>query len=289
MVSLKKKKSRVFFIDLLYDIIGSLFFDIGIHSFVEPASIAPGGMSGIAIIINYLTNLPIGVMTFALNIPLLLLAYKFLGRNFALKTIKSLIISTFILDYVITPFLPQYTGDRLIGSVFGGILMGGGLAIIFMRGSTTGGTDILSYLVQLKFPHIPIGKAILIIDCIIIVASIIVFKNVETGLFGIISLFCCTKAIDNIIYGMEKGTKFTIYSKYNREIADEIMKQLERGVTLLEGKGAYTMEPQEILQCVVRKPEYSRVKSIIYELDPMAFVTVSEVDEVMGEGFKPIQ
>ncbi|MFQ9510440.1 MAG: YitT family protein [Lachnospiraceae bacterium] len=289
MFSISKKKSGVLFMDVLFDVIGSLFFDIGIHCFVEPASIAPGGMSGIAIIVNYLTKLPIGVMTFALNIPLLILAYKFLGRGFALKTIKSLFISTAILDYLITPFLPQYTGDRLIGSVFGGILMGVGLAVIFMRGSTTGGTDILSYLVQLKFPHIPIGKAILMIDCIIIAASILVFKNVETGLFGIISLFCCTKAIDNIIYGMEKGIKFTIYSQNNREIAEEIMNQLERGVTLLEGKGAYTMEQREILQCVVRKPEYSRVKSIINKVDDKAFVTISEVDEVLGEGFKPIR
>lgn len=285
----KAEKTRVLAIDIGVDIIGSIIYDIGIHCFVEPANIAPGGMSGIAIIINYLSGLPIGIMTFVLNIPLLFLAYKYLGKSMAVKTIKSLIINVLILDYLVAPFLPQYLGDRMIGSGFGGILMGVGLAMIFMRGSTTGGTDIMSYLVQMKFPHIPIGKAILIVDCVIIAASMLAFKNVETGLFGIVSLVCCTKAMDSIIYGMDKGTKFMIYSPYNREIAQQIMEVLERGVTLMEAKGAYTMAEQEVLVCVVRRPEYARVKSIIHDIDPKAFLTISEVDEVLGEGFKMIE
>ncbi len=284
----KNKKSYRIIGDLFYDMVGSLLMGIGVYCFVDPANIAPGGMSGIAILIKYLVNVPIGLMTFILNIPLLILSYRYLGKKFTVNTIKSLIINTVILDYVVAPLIPQYIGDRLIGSVFGGILMGVGLAIIFMRGSTTGGTDIMSYLMQLKFPHMPIGRAILIVDCVIIAASMAVFQNIETGLFGIISLFCCTKSIDSIIYGMEKGTKFTICSKCSKEISEKIMEDLERGVTLLKGIGAYTKEEQQVIICVVRKQEYARVKSIIYEIDPMAFVTVSEVDEVFGEGFKPI-
>ena len=284
----KNKKSYRIIGDLFYDMVGSLLMGIGVYCFVDPANIAPGGMSGIAILIKYLVNVPIGLMTFILNIPLLILSYRYLGKKFTVNTIKSLIINTVILDYVVAPLIPQYIGDRLIGSVFGGILMGVGLAIIFMRGSTTGGTDIMSYLMQLKFPHMPIGRAILIVDCVIIAASMAVFQNIETGLFGIISLFCCTKSIDSIIYGMEKGTKFTICSKCSKEISEKIMEDLERGVTLLKGIGACTKEEQQVIICVVRKQEYARVKSIIYEIDPMAFVTVSEVDEVFGEGFKPI-
>lgn len=282
----KSQRGKVLAADILVDIIGSVIYDIGIHCFVGPANIAPGGMSGVAIIINYLASLPIGIMTFVLNIPLLFLAWKFLGRSLALKTIKSLFINTFILDYVIAPLLPQYLGDRMIASGFGGILMGVGLAMIFMRGSTTGGTDIMSYLLQLKFPHIPIGKAVLIVDCVIIAASMLAFGNVETGLFGIVSLVCCTKAMDSIIYGLEKGTKFTVYSHQNQEIARVIMEDLERGVTLLEAQGAYTRKERYVLVCVVRRQEYAKVKSIIYDIDPSAFVTVDEVDEVLGEGFK---
>ncbi|MGI5958902.1 MAG: YitT family protein [Massiliimalia sp.] len=289
-MKIQKEKMKTLTLDLIYDIVGSIIFAVGIHCFVEPAQIAPGGMSGIALMINYaLPFLPVGILTFVLNIPLLILSYKYLGKRLTIKTIKTLIISTVILDFVIAPLVPQYLGDRLLGSVFGGIFMGIGLALIFLRGSTTAGTDILSYLLQLKFPAMPIGRALLVIDCIILGVSAAVFGGLEAVLFGVISLYCCTKIIDTIIYGIEKGSQIVVISLKNEEISQRIQQDLDRGVTLLSGKGGYSRQNLDVLICVVKKHEYSEIKNIVHEIDPDAFVFVTETDEIMGEGFKPIK
>lgn len=282
------KRAKNICLDLGADVLGSLVFATGIISFVGPAQIAPGGVSGISLILNYLWGLPIGTMSLILNIPLLILSYRYLGHHLTYKTIKSLVINTLMIDMVVTPFFPVYTGDRLLGAVFGGVAMGAGLAIIFLRGSTTGGTDIVSYLVQRRWPHISIGRAILMIDCVILGTSMVVFKSLEAGLFGMVSLFCSTRVIDTIIYGQDKGSMVTVVSERYEAIAKAIMEELQRGVTLLQGQGAYSGKETKVLICAVRKPQFARLKAIIYENDPKAFVVVSEAGEILGEGFKAI-
>lgn len=276
-------------LDLIYDVAGSVLYAVGIVCFVNPANLAPGGMSGIAILFNYLWQFPIGLTSIVLNLPLLVLSWMFLGRSLTLKTVKSLIISSVMVDAVVAPFVPVYAGDRMIGAVFGGIIMGAGLAIIFLRGSTTGGTDIISFLVRKWKPHMSIGRLMMMVDCVIIAISIAVFGNMESGLFGLVSLFCCTKVIDSIIYGFDRGSMVTVVSDKNREIAAQIMQELDRGVTLLKGQGAYTNKDREVLICAVRKQQFARVRAIIYEKDPQAFVIVSEVSEILGEGFKTVK
>ena len=135
-------------------------------------------------------------------------------------------------------YAPIYAGDRMIGGVFGGVLMGAGLAIIFLRGSTTGGTDIISFLVKKWYPHVPIGRMIMVVDCIIIGVSVLVFGNLESALYGLISLYCCSMVIDSIIYGLDKGSMVMVVSEKNDEIAAQIMDELERGVTLLKRTGS---------------------------------------------------
>lgn len=275
-------------LDILYDLVGSVLFALGIDCFVNPANLAPGGMSGVAILLNYLWQLPIGLMTFVLNIPLLILSYMFLGKSLTFKTVKSLVISSIMVDVVIAGIAPVYVGDRMIGAVFGGILMGAGLALIFLRGSTTGGTDIISFLVRKWYPHVQIGRIMMGVDCVIIGVSIFVFGNMESGLYGLVSLFCCSMVIDSIIYGLDKGSMVMVVSEKNKEIAEQIMLELERGVTLLKGQGAYTGQDRDVLLCAVRKQQFARVRAIIYEKDPSAFVIVSETSEVLGEGFKRV-
>lgn len=285
----KQLKMKNFCVDLVYDLVGSILFAVGIVCFVNPANLAPGGMSGIAILLNYLWGLPIGLMSTLLNVPLLILSCLFLGRSLTIKTVKSLLISSIMVDMVVTRLVPVYVGDQMIGAVFGGVLMGAGLAVIFLRGSTTGGTDIISFLVRKWYPHIPIGRLMMVVDCVILGISIVVFGNMEAGLYGLISLFCCTKVIDSIIYGLDKGSMVTVISAKNDEIAAQIMKELERGVTLLDGKGAYTGDKREVLICAVRKQQYGRLRAIVYENDPSAFMIVSETSEVLGEGFKAVK
>lgn len=280
-----QKKVRNAVLDIGADIVGSFIFAIGLICFVEPANIAPGGASAIAVLINYVTGLPIGALNLAINVPLLVLAFMYLGHSFALKTIKTLIFNTIMLDWVVAPFFPVYTGDRLLGSVYGGVLVGAGVALIFLRGSTTGGTDIMSYLIQRKFPHLSIGRAMLIIDGVIIAASILVFNNFEAGLFGVISLFCTTKLVDSIIYGADRGSMVMVVSKSSRAIGEKIMDNLGRGVTYIKGEGGYRKENCDILMCAVRRHQFARLKSIVCEADPDAFVVVTEAGQILGEGF----
>lgn len=283
------KKARIsFFLDILADIVGSFFLSIGIHCFSEPAQIAPGGVSGLAILINYLSELPIGLLTFFINIPLVLLSFRFLGKGFTLKTLKTIVISTIMLDFIVAPFVPIYMGDRLLSSIFGGVLMGLGLGFVFLRGSTTGGTDILSFLIQRKFPHIPIGQALMVIDAVILLLSILVFGNFEAGMFGVVALFVQTKVIDGIVYGEEKGNLVFIISTKHHEIAKRIIEDLERSATLLSGYGAYSHKEMETLVCAVRKPQFAALKKIVHQVDENAFVIVTEASQILGEGFHPL-
>jgi len=283
---MKTSLGRALAADIFFDIIGSFALAVGIFCFAEQADIAPGGMSGVAIMLKYLFDVPVGLMTFFLNIPLLILAWKYISRKFTVKTLKTLLFNTIILDYVVTPYFPQYAGDRMLSSIFGGIFMGVGLAFIFMRGSTTGGTDIVSHLMELRFPHVPIGTMLMIIDCAILSASVLVFGNLESGLFGVVALFCQTRVIDSVVYGLDKGRTVMIMSPRNREIAARIIDEMEHGATFLEGRGAYSGKEMEVLYVVVRVPEFHQLKQITYEEDPDAFLVVSEANQIIGEGFK---
>lgn len=276
-------------IDILFDIIGSLLLAIGIYSFSQPANIAPGGVSGISLMLNYLWNFPLGLSNFILNIPLLILAWKYMGKSFTLKTLRTIVISTILLDFVVVKYIPTFSGDRLMSSLFSGVFMGAGLALVFIRGSTTGGVDIVSYLLQLRFPHMQIGRALLLVDCVILVASIIVFKDIESALFGLVSLYVQTKIIDGVLYGLDKGSMITVISKHNEKIADRILNELDRGATLLQGYGAYSKAEMKVLLCVVRRAQFTPVKNIVHQVDPNAFLVVHEVGEIWGEGFKEVE
>lgn len=163
-------------------LLGSIVYGIGTHCFIMPANIAPGGAMGLALIVNHLNGLPVGVLTILINVPLLILAWFVLSRRFVLTTGVACVICSVILDFAISPVFPVYEGDRMMSSLFGGILVGIGMAFIFMTGSTTGGSDILGSILQKKRPHISIGKALLMVDGIILLLSIYVFQNVEAGL-----------------------------------------------------------------------------------------------------------
>lgn len=204
--------------------------------------------------------------------------------NVFATTVASVVCSL-ILDFVVAPVCPVYGGDRLMSSLFGGILVGTGMALIFMTGATTGGTDILGYLLQKKKPHISIGKALLLVDGVILVLSIYVFQNMEAGLFGLICLFAQTRVMDAIIYGNDLGSMVTIVTRFPQEITEGILRDLERSATVLDAKGAYSGSEMKVLLCSVRKSEVYRLKQIIHRADPGAFIMVTETTEVLGEGF----
>lgn len=258
---------------------------LGTWCFIEPCRIAPGGVSGIALLINFMTGLPVGTMTFLLNVPLLISAWLLLDRKMALKTIQTVVIMTVVLDCMVAPFFPQYVGDRLISSAFGGILVGVGMALIFMRNSTTGGGDIIAKLLQRRFPYMHTGYALMLIDMVVIGLSILVFRGLEAALYGLISMVCTTQTIDALLYGMNKGTMVMIHSSKNREIADAIMVRMDRGTTFFKSMGGFSRQEGETLMCVVDRKQFYLVKAIIDAYDEHAFVVVMETKEAYGEGF----
>ncbi|MCI6639561.1 MAG: YitT family protein [Pygmaiobacter massiliensis] len=272
--------------ELLLLIVGAIIYSIGTQCFITPADIAPGGAMGIALMVHHLTNLPVGTLTLCVNIPLLILAWFYLSRRFAIRTAITCIICSVMVDFVVAPNLPMYEGDRLLSSLYGGVIIGIGMAFIFLAGSTTGGSDIAGYLVQKKWPHVSIGRLLLAIDGVILSTSTVVFGNIDAALFGLVCLYAQTKVIDTIIYGNDAGSQVTVVTRHAAEISEKIIQVLDRSATLLDAKGAYSGSATQVVLCTVRKSEFSRLKKIIHEIDKDAFVMVTETSQVFGLGFK---
>ena len=211
----------------------------------------------------------------------------FLGKAFTLKTLKTVVFFSLFVD-LLNPILQPYTRDHLLASLFGGILMGAALGLVFLRGSTTGGTDILGRLIQLPMPHVQIGKLIMLTDGLILLLSTIVYHNIETAMYGVIVIFLDGKVIDTILYGYDTGKQLMVISDSNEEIGRRVMGELERGATFFQARGAYSNEEKDALMCIVKRNQFGKVKKIIKEIDPDAFVIVTEAGEVIGDGFKSI-
>lgn len=268
---------------------GAMIYGIGTHAFMEPAQVAPGGAVGVALMIGHVTGLPVGMLTMATNIPLLALAWFYLSKKFAVTTALSTTLCSAVLDLVIAPVCPVYTGDRFLCSLYGGILVGLGMALIFLAGTTTGGTDILGYILQKKRPHMSIGRALMVIDGLVLLASIPAFGNVDAALFGLVTLFAQTRVIDSVIYGGEASTMVTLVTSRPKEISQCIIRDLDRTATLIQAKGAYTGDDTCILLCTVRKSQFPRLKRIIREEDPSGFLMATDTSEVLGLGFKELE
>lgn len=278
---------RQWTVDLLFFTVGSAIYALSVNIFTAPNHIAPGGLTGVSTLLNFLFGVPIGTMILILNVPLIILGILKIGFRFIAKTIVATVFFSLFIDFT-APFLPRYTGDVMLASIFGGVLAGVGLAIIFMRGATTGGSDLLARLLGKKYPHISMGQMILFIDFFVIAASALVYKNFESPLHAIISIFVSTKIIDSMLYGTDigNGKMMFIMSCKNAEIASEILQTMERGVTVLKSRGAYSGREGEVLLCAVRRHEVYKIHEIVRVIDPKAFIIVGDAGEISGEGFK---
>lgn len=281
------KKSNV--IDVFFDIlicgIGCCLFAISINTFTVPNHIAPGGFTGIATILNYLFDLPIGLVMFILNIPIMIVAWKILGIKFITKTMLVTTALSISID-VFATFMPAYNNDRLLASLFGGVFAGVGMALIFIRGATSGGTDILAKLLRLKWPHISMGQIILITDMLVVIISSIVYRSIESALYAFIVIFVGSKVIDYVLYGTGHGKMLLVFTNHANEISKTITSELHRGVSIVEAKGGYTGEQKYMLICAVRSNEVAKLTKIVKHYDEHPFILVSEVIEILGQGFK---
>lgn len=285
---LRTNKYYEYFLDVVFCTVGSILYGISVTVFTAPNQIAPGGITGISTVLFYLFKTPIGTMIFILNIPLFILGLRFIGGSFIVKTIACTALTSVVID-VFTAFqMPVYHGDKLLAAVYGGVISGAGLALVFLRGATTGGTDVASRLLKLKFRHISMGRMMLIIDFFVIVFASIVFRSVDSALYAIISIFTSSRVIDSILYGSDNGKMAVIISKNNDLISKAIINDMNRGLTILKGKGYYTGAEREVIMCAVRRPEAAMLRTIIKKVDPNAFIIMCEAGEIIGEGFKPI-
>ena len=283
------KKNIVFItiLDILLILAGTAIYAFGLYYFIEPNNVAPGGVAGISILLNYLFALPVGLVTTTINIPLLIIGWRYLGKEFIWKTLLSLVGFTVFYDYIFSMITP-FTDDKLLACLFGGVMMGVGLGIVFLRAGSTGGMDIVNKLLNRRFEHIPLGKITLYTDLVVIAVSVFVFDSIDTVLYAIIVIFLASQLIDTVISGGDKGKLIYIFSSNYKGIVEKIMTDVNRGVTLLNGEGAYTGEERHVIVCVVRNNEYYKVKRVVYEIDPQAFIVTADASEVAGNGFKPI-
>lgn len=290
MTALSKKKVKDFILDGLFFLVGSFIFAISVNTFTAPNNIAPGGLTGIATMLNYIFGIPIGTVTLLMNIPIFLWGFFEVGYRFILKTIVATVVSSVMIDLTVN-ILPHYQGDMLLTTVFGGFFSGLGLALIFVRGGTTGGTDLIANLISLRVRHLSLGRLILIVDMIIVIASAFVYGSYESPLYATIVIYITSKVIDVVLYGADIGTGKILFivSRKNEEIAEKIMQILGRGVTELYSRGAYTKQDGEVLLCAVSRQEVYKVYDIIHSVDPDAFTIVGDAGEISGEGFKEIQ
>lgn len=281
-----------------YMIIGSMIHAVGVNVFLIPHKIAPGGITSIATVIYYLSEkvFPVGVTTMVLCIPLFILGYKQLGRIFIIRTLFSTVFLSVFID-ISTP-LTNYisaliasnkldnNNDYMLFSIFGGIIAGFGLGLIFKSGATTGGTDLAARLINHFYPNISIGKALVIIDGIIVIIVILAFNNILLGLYAILSIYVSSKIIDIVIDGLSVTKSVYIISDFADDIAQIIMLKFGRGVTSFIGKGMYSGKEKKMLYCVIPKAQLAKLKSLIKNIDPVAFVTISSVTEVISKDFK---
>ena len=284
---LTRKKVKDLLLDGVFFLFGSFVFAISIDTFTAPNQIAAGGLTGVATMFNHLFSVPIGTANLLMNVPLLIWAYVEMGYQIIIKTVIATLISSAMID-VMVPYLPQYQGDPLITIVFGGCLAGLGLALILMRGGTTGGTELAANLLALHIRGLSLGKFIMIIDLVIVVSSAVVYQDYESPLYAILVIYITSKVIDTVLYGTDSGTgkMMFIISPKNNEIAQRIMDDLERGVTELKSRGAYSGREGTVLMCAVGRQEVHKTYDIIHELDPDAFIVVDDVGEITGLGFR---
>ena len=286
-MSSKSGKNRIIAVltDILFFIIGSVVYAAGINIFAVPNQIAESGVTGISIVINHLTGFPIGAANFLINIPLFVLAWIFISKKFVFRTLLVVAIMSAALDLT-APIMPAYTGDRLLATIFAGVITGVGLAIIMCRGATSGGTDIVGKLLIKRWPGFSLGTGIIAANFITIVIAAIGFKSVESALYALIVIFLNGKVIDYILYGMGNGKMLMIVTDEPKEISSQIFEKLDRGVSVIPAKGGYTGNDKHLLMCVVRAHEVARVRSVVSKYDENPFIIVADSSEVLGQGFK---
>ena len=277
------------FLDVVFILAGAVVYATAVTTLTAPNNIAPGGVTGLCTMLNYVFGTPLGLMSFLINIPIIIWAVVEIGYKLVVRTMAAIVLSSLFID-LFGGFMPVYRGDPILVAVFSGACEGLGLSLTFIRGATTGGTDMIARLLERRMPQMSMGKLMLALDGVIVAASAVVFGSIENAMYACIDIFVCTSIIDSILYGTDVGTGklFYVMSPKVRQMGERIIRELDRTVTYLDSHGGYSKEPGETMLCVVRRFEVYQVQAIIHEEDKAAFVIVGDAGQITGEGFRPV-
>ena len=265
--------------------LGSLLYALAYNIFYAPNLVAMGGLTGLGQVLNaVIPALPVGTTVFVMNVPLFFLGWKFIGGHLLVSSLYAMTFSSFAIDVLdmIYQFPPM---DTMLAAIFGGALLGAGIGLVFSKGATTGGTDLIARLLKLKFAWLPMGTLVLIPDFIVIVLAALAFGKVESALYGLVSLFITTKVMDMVLYGLDSSKVAYIISDSCREITDAVIA-MDRGATILHGEGAYSGDEKKVLMVAFKQKEIVPLKEKVNEIDPHAFLIVCDAHDVLGEGFR---
>lgn len=271
--------------DLFIDVFGGILIGAGIYNFAANAEFPLAGVSGIALILFRLWGVPIGLATILLNVPIAVGCYRTLGREFFVRSVRSVIITSLITDYIV-PLFPVYSGERMLAAICTGIFSGLGYALIFMNSSSTGGMDFVSMAIRVKKPHISLGRIVFALDCAIVLLGGVIFRDVDATIYGLIISYLLTVVIDKIMYGIDSGKMTLIVTDKGQKVAGKIDEYIGRGATILTGKGSYTGAKKEVVMCACNNKQMYSIRKMVKEIDPKCFIVIMESNEVVGEGFK---
>ena len=267
----------------------SFVYAVGFCWCYQPSDIAFGGITGVAQIIQvFLPAAPVGVVTILLNVPLFLLGWRLLGGKLLLSSLYAMAVTSLAIDVVdhLFTFPPM---DPMLAAIFGGVILGATLGVVFLRGATTGGTDLIARLLKLALPWLPMGRLVLAVDLVVIAATALAFQNLNSALYGIVALYISSLVVDAVLYGLDTAKVAYIISDRSEDICRSIVDRLDRGITILPGRGFYSGEERKVLLCAFKQREIAVIRAIVKELDPDAFLIVCPAHEVLGEGFRDYQ
>ncbi len=275
--------------DYIWITLGAVIYSLSFDWFYVPNEIGFGGITALGMILNRLiSGLPIGTVVLVLNIPIFLLGWKLLGGHTLVSSLFAMAATSILVDLIAAAYtFPPM--DPMLASVFGGLTLGVALGMIFSRGATTGGTDLVARLLKIPFAWLPVGKLLLLVDLSMLLAVAAAFRSLESGMYGGIALYISTVIMDNVLYGLDRSKVAYIVTSNPRPMAAEIDKQLERGTTFLHGEGSFTGQDKLVLMCAFKQRQIVPLKAIVHDLDPEAFLIVCDAHEVLGQGFRRYQ
>ncbi|MBO5842089.1 MAG: YitT family protein [Clostridia bacterium] len=292
MPELKQNKQRrllTFLKNLGILTVGAFIYAFGIAVFLDPNHLAPGGVSGISIILNSILPIGTGIWIFVINIPLMILGLIVFKFGFLLGTLYATALSSAIIEVIARGFshlIPDMQDHLLIAAAAGGVLVALGIGLVFRGGGSTGGFDIVVKLLRRKFRHMKTGILYLALDVTVIAISAIVFHDVLVAMYAVVTVFTNSTVLDMVLYGKDNAKMVYIVTDSPDEVADRLMKEVETGVTILHGEGAYTKKNKKVLMCVLHDQQYPQLRDIVKQEDKHAFLIVTKATEIYGEGYK---